>query len=313
MKKKILLYRFFALLLVSILSIGFGFFRILNNPNIVGKELFLVIFSLIVIPIVSQITNLFFIIFRFDKIVESFNEVKKEIDISLDKLKTQFPQIIFPQIYLTRLEVNSKSLVLFSFSKLLHKKYETDLNDLSQGHIYEYIPFKYHEFVKNIFSHCNTKILATSIVNPKSFWQQPKSEDYLQYNQGLIKSGKEIRRYFFLISGKENEYKDILATNLTIGVKVFLICENDIPDEFKEKLIQDVGLIDDEIAITSEVNMKTRTITKVEGWMGQDQIEKINEVKEIFTSLNTIKKTIFEVYNCSEEEMKATAKTFWKN
>jgi hypothetical protein len=170
---------------------------------------------------------------------------------------------------------------------------------LSNGQLFENDPSKYQEFCSSIFNliEKNGNIRVTSIVNPEGFWEEENTINYLRNNKTLIESGVTIERYFFVKKENEESSLKAIANNLSVGVTVYIIIEDDIK---KKEYIKDCGLVDGNIAIESKVD-SNRNIFKVDVFIGDKT--KYSEISTLFDLLNSKKKNVVDYYGKTKEEI----------
>ena len=189
-------------------------------------------------------------------------------------------------------------------NQLLRIMVETNelVEQLEVGHIYEYDPGKFHDFVSKIFSmapEMNEKIIrATSIVDPQKFWEDPKAIAYLSKNKDLVeKHNIDFKRTFFL-ENNSNEclerYSKVIKSNIEHRIDVSIVFVNEIPNQTQNLIYKDFGYIGERIAIFCEVS-EIRKIDRVDCFI--DVGDKINEAHDLFRAIDQYAKKVEDVYH----------------
>ncbi len=279
-------------------------------------DLFKVILYGVVIPVASTTISLLILRFDFEnvknKLDQSINDNSKKFSDEIIKpLKIEIINAIKPTANYNIIMNHPHRDLLLKFVPDILDTFQTKLQKLSAGHIYEDDPSRYHEFAMSIFNLAEKQIIATSIVDPNGFWAEPDTLIYLYNNRNLINKHKEkgdnnfFIRYFFVNDENKEASLIPILKNKAIGAEVFIIVENDIVDK---KYIVDVGLIDDLISIKSLVEMKeskNRRILKVDAYIGVK--DKIRQTQTCLKFLETKRKTIVDVYPIISDDAKKAA------
>lgn len=90
---------------------------------------------------------------------------------------------------------------------------------------------------------------ATWIVADPSYWSSVAAQNYFQANAKAIQRGVKITRIFSWKPETFQDLVDILERQQSIGVDVYLIAVDVIPDELKEEIL----VIDDRIAVAYDL------------------------------------------------------------
>ena len=241
--------------------------------------------------IISSIGSIVFLTFSYrysikslENTINDFNEFKNGFIQDLKKEKEEFIE----KIYLDIITVISPISVT---SDLLKKNYvKSYVNDifisfnnkiryLSLGEIVENNPDEYHKFAMQTFNFAkqNGTIIASSLVEPNSFWGDPVIKGYLENNRKLIHEKNVTFKRFFLVDGKEDKANVINAVikNIEIGADVFIIDINKIRNK---DIIFDGGIVDNSICIESILDETDRRIKRVIAYV-QEYEEKFKKIK----------------------------------
>jgi hypothetical protein len=286
---------------IPLISIFFGlirYFFIVESKDAPGT-LVMITFSLIVIPLLSVMINLWIYKFLFDSNIDglkSTNENLKNNSNQIQKVNRTFIEDIDLKIS----ESISRSSNYFTILSSEHKEqiipfilhiigdFNLKINELSLGHLFENDPTEYQSFVASVFNLAKKTVKATSIVDPKGFWDEDVNTiNYLRDNKRIIDSGIQIERYFFINDNNKESSKKAIGNNLIIGVETYLILE----DEIKPEYIKDIGTIDDYIAIVSDVDSNSN-IYKVDIYIGDKKRYIVNN--NLFDLYKSKRKTIKE-------------------
>lgn len=180
-----------------------------------------------------------------------------------------------------------------SFTNLLHR-FSTTLDDMRKGHIYEYEPSNFEHFVTELFHHAQTGIKATSIVDSQ-FWERAEGIQFLEECRKLIITRKKnvpefnITRYFLFYvqewTDLKAKYKNVLQNQVdaSITTKVVFLDRN---RDVEKELYQDIGLIDDKIAIQDDFD-ETGKILKCDCYFSDRDRGKryYTKIATLFTAL----------------------------
>lgn len=268
------------LIVLSFVSTSVTFYKFIVKLNHVTPEhpiettdLIFVILYGVVIPFCLTSFALLILKIQFDKVRTKFEETNKELVSKFSEeiirpLKIDLINAIRPTAHYNLILNHKRKETLEIFVPRILNDFERRIEQLSLGHIYEHDPSKYHAFATSMFELAKTEIIATSIVDPKGFWDHPMALSYLEDNKQIIKKNIKFTRYFFVNDANKDASLGAIANNLGIGADVFIIKDD---ENFDKDYRIDACLIDGYIAVISMVD-KTDNIIGVDAYI-DDEIE----------------------------------------
>lgn len=295
-----------ASIVISLFTFGFYMFKVFSNTALPDDTVKVVLYGILA-PYILTTIALYMLKRDFEKVRNSFEETKTDLvekfkEEIIKPLKIELVNAIKPTAHYNVIMNHEHKNILLKFIPNELTLFENRIAQMSVGHLYEYNPSKYHAFASSMFDLATEKIIATSVIDPTGFWDDPMALSYLNNNKRIVQrlenAGKHEKfiRYFFVNeeTGTSNKAQSLqaIANNLVIGVKVYIIKDG---KDFDEDYRIDACLIDDCIAVISKLDKRKKTMVGVDAYI--DDRDKVPFIKDWADFLDANKVEVLDYYN----------------